>query len=282
MNEDVIRKPEWLKIKLPKGTNFSRVKSIIHTHNLNTICTSGKCPNMAECWASGTATIMILGEICTRSCKFCATITGKSLPPDPDEPFKVAESIRLLNLKHAVLTSVDRDDLPDRGANHWAMTITEIKKMNPEVTIEVLIPDFDGKQDLIQQVVDAKPEIISHNLETVRRLTPVIRNKASFDVSLDVLRFINETGIVAKSGIMVGLGETFEEVTETMDELLGAGCKVFTIGQYLQPSKSHFPVNEFIHPDIFEKYKQIGIEKGFRHIESAPLVRSSYHAEKHI
>ncbi|HKM92576.1 MAG TPA: lipoyl synthase [Prolixibacteraceae bacterium] len=275
-------KPDWLKIKLPKGTNYTQVKSLIQRYNLHTICTSGKCPNMAECWAAGTATLMILGDICTRSCRFCATQTGKPLPPDAQEPSNVAESIRLMGLKHAVLTSVDRDDLPDKGAAHWAKTIEAIKRVNPNTTMEVLIPDFDGNADLIMQVIGAKPDIISHNLETVRRLTPMVRSRAKYDVSLSVIKIIAEAGVVPKSGIMLGLGEKRNEVLETMDDLISVGCKVLTIGQYLQPTKMNLPVEEYVHPDVFNEYRKIGLEKGFRFVESAPLVRSSYHAEKHI
>lgn len=275
-------KPDWLKIKLPKGTNYTQVKSLVQKYNLHTICTSGKCPNMGECWAAGTATLMILGDICTRSCKFCATQTGKPLPPDENEPSNVAQSIQLMGLKHAVLTSVDRDDLPDKGAGHWEKTIREIKRVNPEITIEVLIPDFDGKPELIMQVVAAKPDIISHNLETVRRLTPLVRSRAKYDLSLGVLQTIANAGVTPKSGIMLGLGETRAEVLETMDDLLAVGCKVLTIGQYLQPTKMNLPVEEYVHPDVFDEYRKIGLEKGFRFVESAPLVRSSYHAEKHV
>lgn len=282
MSVSIQRKPEWLKIKLPKGTNFIKVKSIVARYNLNTICTSGKCPNMGECWAEGTATLMILGEICTRSCKFCATQSGKPFPVDSSEPVNVAKSINLMGLKHAVITSVDRDDLIDKGAGHWAKTIREVKKMNPEITMEVLIPDFDGDPELIKRVIDAKPDIISHNLETVRRLTPLVRSRAKYDLSLNVLKTIVEAGVVSKSGIMVGLGETRDEVLETMDDLLAVGCRVFTIGQYLQPTKSHLTVEEYVHPDVFDEYRKIGLEKGFKYVESAPLVRSSYHAERHL
>lgn len=282
MTTDHQRKPDWLKIKLPKGTNFKEIKSIVAQHNLHTICTSGKCPNMGECWAAGTATLMILGDICTRSCKFCATASGKPFPVDEQEPLNVAKSIQLMGLKHAVITSVDRDDLPDKGAGHWKKTIDEIKALNPETTMEVLIPDFDGNPDLIQNVIDAQPNIISHNLETVRRLTPLVRSRAKYDLSLQVLKLIAESNSVAKSGIMVGLGETPEEVLETMDDLLAVGCKVFTIGQYLQPTKSHLPVEEYVHPNVFEEYRKIGLGKGFDKVESAPLVRSSYHAERHL
>jgi lipoyl synthase len=282
MTDSLQRKPEWLKIKLPKGTNYTQVKSIVQRYNLHTICTSGKCPNMGECWAAGTATLMILGDICTRSCKFCATQTGKPLAVDSNEPFNVAKSIQLMGLKHAVITSVDRDDLDDKGAAHWAATISEVKRVNPTTTMEVLIPDFDGNQEWIKQVIQAKPDIISHNLETVRRLTPLVRSRAKYEVSLNVLRTIADSGVVPKSGIMVGLGETRLEVLETMDDLLAVGCKVFTIGQYLQPTKSHLPVEEYVHPNVFEEYRRIGLEKGFKNVESAPLVRSSYHAERHV
>lgn len=282
MNKEILRKPDWLKIKLPKGVNYKEVKSIVARYNLHTICTSGKCPNMGECWAAGTATLMILGDICTRSCKFCATQTGKPLPVNEDEPMNVAKSIQLMGLKHAVITSVDRDDLSDKGAMHWQKTIKAIKKLNPETTMEVLIPDFDGDPDLIQLIIDAKPEIISHNLETVKRLTPQVRSRAKYELSLQVLKTIVKSGVKAKSGIMVGLGETRDEVFQTMDDLLAVGCEVFTIGQYLQPTKSHLPVEEYVHPDVFDEYRRIGMEKGFRIVESAPLVRSSYHAEKHI
>ena len=276
------RKPDWLKIKLPKGTNFKEVKGIVAKYNLHTICTSGKCPNMGECWAAGTATLMILGDICTRSCKFCATQTGKPLPVDENEPENVAKSVQLMKLKHAVITSVDRDDLEDKGAAHWRKTIEAIKQYNPETTMEVLIPDFDGDEKLIQEVIEAKPEIISHNLETVRRLTPMVRSRAKYEVSLATIKTIAESAVVAKSGIMVGLGETEEEVFETMDDLLAVGCEVLTIGQYLQPTKSHLPVEEYVHPDKFEMYRKVAEEKGFRVVESAPLVRSSYHAERHV
>ena len=276
------RKPDWLKIKLPLGANYRNVKQIVAGHGLHTICSSGQCPNMGECWGAGTATFMILGEICTRSCKFCATRTGKPLPPDPDEPFKLAESVKLMGLKHAVITSVDRDDLEDRGANHWAKTIREVKKLNPGITMEVLIPDFDNLPELIQWIVEAAPEIISHNLETVERLTPLVRSRARYQRSLDVLRTISDAGCVSKSGIMLGLGETHDEILKTMDDLIEAGCEIFTMGQYLQPTKSHLEVVEYVHPDVFVQLKNEGLIRGFRIVESAPLVRSSYHAEKHI
>ncbi len=282
MERSMHHKPDWLKIKLPKGTNYSGIKQIVKQNHLHTICTSGKCPNMGECWAAGTATLMILGDICTRSCKFCATHTGKPLQVDPQEPARVAESIKLLGLKHAVITSVDRDDLPDKGAGHWAKVIREIKKVNPETTMEVLIPDFDGNPELITSIIGTRPEIISHNLETVRRLTPLVRSRAQYEVSLAVLHCISQSGILTKSGIMLGLGETREEIVQTMDDLLGVGCQILTIGQYLQPTKLHLPVEQYVHPDVFEEFRVMGLEKGFKNVESAPLVRSSYHAEKHL
>ncbi len=281
-NNKHIRKPDWLKIKLPKGDNYLKVKGILEEKGLHTICSSGKCPNMGECWNAGTATFMILGDICTRSCKFCATKTGKPLPVDLNEPVKIAESIQHLNLKHVVLTSVDRDDLPDGGAGIWAQTVLKVKELNPSITIETLVPDFGGNADHLQLVINAAPEIISHNLETVRRLTPQIRSAAQYNRSLQVISQIAASGLKAKSGIMVGIGETEVEVLETMDDLRNANCSIFTIGQYLQPSSEHLPVVEYIHPDLFEKYRTAGLEKGFTHVESKPLVRSSYHAEKHV
>jgi len=279
---EIKRKPDWLKIKLPLGTNYRHVKQIVASHGLHTICSSGKCPNMGECWGAGTATFMILGDICTRSCKFCATRTGKPLPIDPEEPCKLAESVKLMGLKHVVITSVDRDDLNDGGAEHWASTITAVKNINPGITIEVLIPDFDNRLELIKMVANAGPDIISHNLETVERLTPLVRSRASYLTSLGVIRKISATGSVSKSGIMLGLGETREEVHQIMDDLVGAGCEIFTMGQYLQPTRAHLEVAEYVHPDEFARLKMEGLQRGFRIVESAPLVRSSYHAEKHI
>jgi len=281
-SEKYIRKPDWLKIKLPKGDNYLKVKGILEEKGLHTICSSGKCPNMGECWNAGTATFMILGDICTRSCKFCATTTGKPLPVDANEPLKIAESVKHLTLKHVVLTSVDRDDLPDGGSAIWAETVRKVKELNPGTTIETLIPDFGGDSEQLQTVIESAPDIISHNLETVRRLTPRIRSAAQYDRSLEVLREIATSGLRAKSGIMVGLGETETEVLETMDDLRKVNCSIFTIGQYLQPTPSHLPVEEYVHPDVFEKYRVAGLEKGFTFVESTPLVRSSYHAEKHI
>ena len=277
-----IRKPEWLKTKLQSGLQFVHVNNIVKEHGLHTICSSGRCPNLSECWNKGTATFMISGEICTRSCKFCNTLTGRPLPLDPTEPAKIAESIQLMNLKHAVVTSVDRDDLPDGGAYHWAATIETIRKTNPDTTLEVLIPDFDGKVGLLDIVIAQKPDIISHNLETVRRLTPSIRTKAKYDISLKVLSYIHSQGIIAKTGIMLGLGETEEEVLTLMDDALATGCSILTIGQYMQPSRKNISVSEYITPAKFEEYKITGLQKGFRIVESAPLVRSSYCAEKHL
>ncbi len=276
------RKPEWLKIRLNQGENYLKVNEIVKDHNLHTICQSGNCPNMGECWSKGTATFMILGNICTRNCKFCNVTTGKPLAIDPNEPEKLANSIRLMKLKHCVVTSVDRDDLDDFGSSHWADCITKVKEINPQTSIEVLIPDFQGNRDCIQRVIDARPEIISHNLETVERLTPQIRSKAKYRLSLEVLKQIAESGIRAKSGIMLGLGETEEEVMQVMDDLLEVDCKIITIGQYLQPSRQNYPVVDYITPEKFEYYRLKALEKGFEFAESAPLVRSSYHAENQV
>ena len=281
-NDKRVRKPEWLKISIGANERYTETKRIVESHCLHTICSSGRCPNMGECWGKGTATFMIAGDICTRSCKFCNTQTGRPLPLDPDEPAHVAESIALMKLSHAVITSVDRDDLPDLGAAHWAQTIREIKRLNPETTTEVLIPDFQGRKELVDQVIKACPEIISHNMETVKRISPQVRSAANYHTSLEVIRQIAESGITAKSGIMVGLGETPAEVEELMDDLISVGCKMLTIGQYLQPTHKHFPVAAYITPEQFAVYKETGLKKGFEQVESAPLVRSSYHAEKHI
>lgn len=276
------QKPDWLKIRVPAGKEYLGVKDIVNRHKLHTICTSGSCPNMHDCWERGTATLMILGDICTRSCKFCNVKTGKPAPADHDEPRRVAESVKLMGLKHCVLTSVDRDDLEDGGAGIWADTIRAIKNTCPGTTIETLIPDFQGKKELLDIVINAEPEVISHNLETVRSLTPEVRSVASYDRSLEVISMIAQSGIRSKSGIMAGLGETKEEILETMDDLRLAGCEVFTIGQYLQPTRKHFPVARFVSPEEFESYRIAAIDKGFIHVESHPLVRSSYHAEKHV
>ena len=273
-----VRKPEWLKISIGANERYTETKRIVESHCLHTI----RCPNMGECWGRGTATFMIGGNICTRSCKFCNTQTGRPLPLDPQEPTHVAESVRLMKLSHAVVTSVDRDDLPDLGAAHWAQTIREIRRLNPETTIEVLIPDFQGRKELVEQVIEARPDIISHNMETVRRISPLVRSAARYDTSLEVIRQIAASGITAKSGIMVGLGETPAEVEELMDDLRAAGCQIMTIGQYLQPSHRHYPVAEYVTPDQFKRYEETGLAKGFTQVESGPLVRSSYHAEKSL
>lgn len=277
-----VRKPEWLKISIGANERYTETKRIVESHCLHTICSSGRCPNMGECWGRGTATFMIGGNICTRSCKFCNTPTGRPLPLDPQEPTHVAESVRLMKLSHAVVTSVDRDDLPDLGAAHWAQTIREIRRLNPDTTLEVLIPDFQGRRELVAQVIEARPDIISHNMETVRRISPLVRSAARYDTSLDVIRQIAASGITAKSGIMVGLGETPAEVEEVMDDLRAAGCQIMTIGQYLQPSHRHYPVAEYVTPAQFKRYEETGLAKGFTQVESGPLVRSSYHAEKSL
>lgn len=279
---DFRRKPDWLKIKLPRGFKTSQVVGLLNEKNLHTICSSGMCPNRAECWGNGTATFMIGGNICTRNCKFCNVTSGKPLPLEEREIEDIVDSIKQLKLRHVVITSVDRDDLPDLGAGHWAKMIRRLKEECPDVTMEVLIPDFQGRMELVDLVIAEKPEVISHNLETVRRLTPKVRTFATYDNSLAVIRHIAESGIRSKSGIMLGLGETREEILETMDDLLEAGCEVMTIGQYLQPTKQHYPLHDYISPDIFKEYGEIGKEKGFRHIESSPMVRSSYHAERHV
>jgi lipoic acid synthetase len=282
-SENRIRKPEWLKVKLPSGKVSSDVLKNVTKHELHTICQSGNCPNQAECWGEGTATLMILGNVCTRSCQFCNVETGKPEAVDVMEPYRVAESVKLMGLKHAVITSVDRDDLKDGGAKVWAATIRMIRKHCPGVTMETLIPDFQGKWENLQYVIDAKPEVVSHNIETVKRLTKEVRMQAKYERSLEVLKRLKDGGIKrTKSGIMLGLGETEEEVLEAMDDLRAAGVDVLTIGQYLQPTKKHLAVQDYIHPDIFRKYEMLGLNKGFTFVESGPLVRSSYHAERHV
>lgn len=276
------RLPNWMKSPMPHGEDYTKTKNLIIDFELNTICTSGNCPNKGECWSAGTASFMILGEKCTRNCRFCSVPNMLPDAPDWNEPARLAETIRLLKLKHCVITSVARDDLNDGGAAFWAETIRTIKKVNPGITMEALIPDFNGKNNLIQEVIDAGPEVISHNLETVYRLTPVVRNLARYNRSLKVLEYIASKRVIAKSGIMLGLGETPDEVLQTMDDLRSAGCTVITIGQYLQPTAHNLPVIEFITPEMFEYYRIQGLERGFRHVESSPLVRSSYHAERHI
>jgi lipoic acid synthetase len=274
--------PEWLKMQRASGENYSRLKRLIGQNRLHTICTSGNCPNKGECWNAGTATFMILGDICTRACRFCNTRTGKPLPPDPEEPGRLAETIRILGLNHCVITSVDRDDIPDGGAEFWSDVIRRVREVNPAVTVECLIPDFDGKHENLDKIIAAGPDVISHNVETVRRLTPVIRTKAKYDRSLNVINYISLNKKTAKSGFMLGLGENEKEIDETMNDLLRAGCEVLTIGQYLKPSPVHMDVVEYISPERFEKYRKSALEKGFMIVESAPLVRSSFHAEKHI
>jgi lipoic acid synthetase len=278
-----INKPDWLKVKIPSGKEYLKVKEIVEERNLHTICSSGKCPNQSECWSAGTATFMILGNTCTRSCQFCNVNTGAGEEVDVFEPAKVAESIRVMGLKHAVITSVDRDDLPDGGSNHWKKTVEMIRKKNPGVTIETLIPDFKGEWENLDPILEVKPEIVSHNIETVERITKKVRIQAKYWRSMEVLKRLKDGGISkTKSGLMVGLGETDAEIEQTMKDLLEQGVDVLTIGQYLQPSKKHLPVAEFVTPQKFEEYKRIGEDLGFGHVESGPLVRSSYHAERHV
>ena len=279
-----VRKPNWLRVKLPTGDNYRKVRGLVDNYKLHTICESGRCPNMGECWGEGTATFMILGNTCTRSCGFCNVATGRPDAADWDEPERVARSIRLMKIKHAVLTSVDRDDLPDGGSTLWAEVVRAIRRMSPGTTMETLIPDFKGDTNALDRIAEVAPEVVSHNMETVRRLTRKVRIQAQFDRSLEVLRYLKEEGRVprTKSGIMLGLGETVEEVLATMEELAAARVDIVTLGQYLQPSPKHLPVVEFIEPKVFEELHVAGKKMGFRHVESGPLVRSSYHAEKHI
>jgi lipoic acid synthetase len=276
------RKPDWLRVKLPTGKEYAQVRSLVDTHKLHTICESGNCPNMGECWGAGTATFMILGNICTRSCSFCAVATGRPLAVELDEPNRVANSVKLMQVKHCVITSVDRDDLKDGGSIIWAETINAIRRESPVTTLETLLPDFRGNAENLDRVLQTRPEVVSHNLETVRRLTKEVRIQAKYDRSLASLKQISEAGLRTKSGIMLGLGEKEEDVLEAMDDLLAVGVQILTLGQYLQPTRNHHPVIDWIHPDQFELYKQIGNKKGFKYVESGPLVRSSYHAEKHL
>ena len=277
-----IKKPNWLRVKLPIGENYKKVRALVDEHKLHTICESGSCPNMGECWGEGTATFMILGNICTRSCGFCAVQTGKPLAADLLEPNRVANSVKTMGVKHAVITSVDRDDLKDGGSEIWAETVNAIRKESPGTTLETLIPDFMGKWENLQNIIDVAPEIVSHNLETVRRLTKQVRIQAKYDRSLEVLFRLKKGGMRTKSGVMLGLGESHEEVIETMEDLRSVQVDILTLGQYLQPTPKHLPVVEFITPERFEEYKELGLKMGFRYVESGPLVRSSYHAEKHI
>jgi len=276
------RKPDWLRVKLPIGEEYRKVRELVTTNKLHTICESGNCPNMGECWGAGTATFMILGNVCTRSCGFCAVATGRPSSVDLQEPLRVANSVKVMGVKHCVVTSVDRDDLKDGGSNIWVETIRKIREISPGTTLETLIPDFQGIWVNLERVVAEAPEIISHNLETVRRLTKQVRIQAKYDRSLEVLSRISAAGVRAKSGVMLGLGETEEEVLETMDDLVKAGVSIMTLGQYLQPTKKHLEVAEFITPEKFAYYKEIGLKKGLKYVESGPLVRSSYHAEKHL
>jgi lipoic acid synthetase len=276
------KKPEWLKVKLPIGEDYRKVRQLVTDNKLHTICESGNCPNMGECWGAGTATFMILGNICTRSCGFCAVATGRPSAVDKQEPMRVANSVKVMGVKHCVVTSVDRDDLKDGGSEIWVETINAIRSLSPGTTLETLIPDFQGIWDNLQRVIDVAPEIISHNLETVRRLTKQVRIQAKYDRSLEVLKRISDAGVRAKSGIMLGLGETDEEVLETMDDLVASGVSIMTLGQYLQPTRAHLEVAEFITPEKFAFFKEQGMKKGLKYVESGPLVRSSYHAEKHL
>lgn len=282
MEQERVQKPKWLKVKLPTGENYRKVRSLVDEHKLHTICESGNCPNMGECWGEGTATFMILGNICTRSCGFCAVATGKPLEADPFEPLRVAKSVKLMGVKHAVITSVDRDDLPDGGAEIWYNTVQKVRELSPSTTMETLIPDFAGKWENLQRIIDVAPEIVSHNLETVRRLTKQVRIQAKYDRSLELLLRLKKGGMRTKSGVMLGLGETRNEVIETMEDLRQVQVDILTLGQYLQPTRKHLPVAEFITPEQFNEYAAIGKEMGFRFVESGPLVRSSYHAEKHL
>jgi lipoic acid synthetase len=281
-NEIRIKKPKWLRVKLPVGENYKKVRALVDQHNLHTICESGSCPNMGECWGEGTATFMILGNICTRSCGFCAVKTGRPEEVDLFEPEKVASSVKTMGIKHAVITSVDRDDLKDGGSKIWAQTVRAIRKASPKTTLETLIPDFAGNWDNLQKIIDVAPEIVSHNLETVRRLTKQVRIQAKYDRSLEVLFRLKKGGMRTKSGVMLGLGETEQEVMETMEDLRRVKVDILTLGQYLQPTPKHLKVNVFITPDKFSEYKELGLTMGFRYVESGPLVRSSYHAEKHL
>lgn len=275
-------KPDWLRVKLPIGESFKAVRNLVDTHKLHTICESGNCPNMGECWGAGTATFMILGNVCTRSCGFCAVATGRPEAVDWDEPQRVAEAIHLMKVKHAVITSVDRDELKDGGSIIWHNTIRSVKLLNPDTTLETLIPDFKGQKEDIQRIIDAAPDVVSHNIETVERLTRQVRIQAKYWRSMEVITTLKKSGMRTKSGIMLGLGEAKEEVVQTLSDLTAAGCDVVTIGQYLQPTKKHLPVQRFVHPDEFAEYREIGYSLGLDYVESGPLVRSSYHSERHV
>ncbi|MGB9853089.1 MAG: lipoyl synthase [Candidatus Kapaibacteriota bacterium] len=276
------RRPEWLKVRAPGGETFSNLRRMMRAKTLHTVCEEAHCPNIGECWGRGTATFLILGDTCTRSCGFCAIKTGRPNPVDPEEPLKVAIAVQQMGISHVVITSVNRDELPDQGSTIWAKTILEVRRLNPNVSIEVLIPDFKGDTDCLQRVLDAKPNILNHNVETVPRLYRLVRPQAKYERSLKVLQFAKEKGFVTKTGIMVGIGETFDEVVEVMKDLREIGVDIFTVGQYLQPTPKHLPVDRFVTPEEFKQYRLIGIQLGFRHVESGPLVRSSYHAESHV
>jgi lipoate synthase len=278
----VVKKPNWLRVKLPIGESYKNVRNLVDTHKLHTICESGNCPNMGECWGEGTATFMILGNVCTRSCGFCAVATGRPDAVDWDEPQRVAEAIYLMKVKHAVITSVDRDELKDGGSTIWYNTIHAVKNLCPDTTLETLVPDFKGKKDDIQRIIDAAPEVVSHNIETVERLTRQVRIQAKYRRSMEVLKILKDGGMRTKSGIMLGLGETKEEVLQSMQDLRSSGVDVITLGQYLQPTRKHLPVVRFVHPDEFAEYREAGYEMGFDYVESGPLVRSSYHSERHV
>jgi len=280
--EAKVKKPDWLRVKLPIGENYKHVRNLVDTHRLHTICESGNCPNMGECWGAGTATFMILGNVCTRSCGFCAVATGRPESVDWDEPQRVAEAIHLMKVKHAVITSVDRDELKDGGSIIWYNTIKAVKALNPDTTLETLIPDFKGEKENIQRVIDATPEVVSHNIETVERLTRQVRIQAKYWRSMEVLKILKQGGMRTKSGIMLGLGEKKEEVVQTMRDLANVGVDVITLGQYLQPSKNHLAVLRFVHPNEFHEFREIGYGLGIDYVESGPLVRSSYHSERHV
>jgi lipoyl synthase len=281
-NKERIRKPNWLRVKLPVGENYRHVRNLVDNYKLHTICESGNCPNMGECWGAGTATFMILGNVCTRSCSFCAVKTGRPTELDWDEPNRVAQAVQLMQVKHAVITSVDRDELKNGGSKVWAATVRKIREVSPQTTLETLIPDFKGNIDAVNDIIEVAPEVVSHNMETVKRLYRLVRPQAKYDRSLTVIKQLKEGGMRTKSGFMVGLGETHEEVFELMDDLVAAGCDVLTIGQYLQPTKMHLEVAEYVTPETFEMYKDEGMKRGFKYVESGPLVRSSYHAERHL
>jgi len=276
------RKPDWLRVKLPVGPEYAKVRKLVDNYKLHTICESGNCPNMGECWGAGTATFMILGNVCTRSCTFCAVATGRPTEYDMEEPKRVAEAIKLMGVKHAVITSVNRDELKDRGAEVWYQTVVETKKESPETTIETLIPDTKGNWDALYRMIEGKQEVVSHNMETVGRLYRIVRPQAKYERSLEQIRRIREAGMRTKTGIMLGIGETKEEVFKAMDDLAANGLMILTLGQYLQPTKMHLEVAEFIHPDMFDMYREEGLRRGLKYVESGPLVRSSYHAERHV